>query len=251
MDRAVEQGRRQKPRSASRSVVAVWAPIVIILIGLMLAWIFLPFKEWVALFASWARALGITGVIAFAIVYVIAVTVMAPASILTLAAGIAYGAWGFPLVVVSATIGATSAFLISRLIVREKVRTLARSRPVLQAVDQAIKDEGWQVVALMRLSPLVPFNLQNYFFGATEVRVVPYVAATFFGIMPGSAMYVYLGTLGHAAATGDLGGVPQIALLVAGLAASVIVVAIIGRKAKAKLSQVGVASDSQHGTAKP
>lgn len=114
---------------------------------------------------------------------------------------------------------------------------------MLQAVDQAITDEGWQVVALMRLSPLVPFNLQNYFFGATEVRVVPYIAATFFGIMPGSAMYVYLGTLGHAAATGDLGSIPKIALLVAGLAASAVVVAIVGRKAKAKLHQIGVSSN--------
>ena len=243
MDRASDKAVSEKPAGAGRSSVAFWVAVVAALIALMLAWVFLPVNEWVALFATWTRELGVAGVLAFAFVYVVAVTAVAPASILTLAAGIAYGAWGFPLVVISATVGATSAFLISRLIVRERVRRLARDRPFLLAVDQAIKDEGWQIVALMRLSPLIPFNLQNYFFGASQVGLVPYVAATFFGIMPGSAMYIYLGTLGHAAATGNLSGGPKIALLAAGLAASALVVAIVGRKARAKLLEKGISEE--------
>ena len=45
---------------------------------------------------------------------------------------------------------------------------------------------GWKIVALLRLNPLVPFNLQNYFFGVTDIGFWPYAAATFFGIMPGA-----------------------------------------------------------------
>ena len=245
MDRAAQRDRPAIAARTGRSSAALWAGLLALVIVLMLAWIFLPIKAWVEIFATWTRELGVAGVIAFAVVYIVAVTVLAPASILTLAAGFVYGAWGFPLVVASATIGATSAFLISRHFVRQRVNNLAKQKPVLEAVDKAIKDEGWQVVALMRLSPLVPFNLQNYFFGATDIGLISYIVATFFGIMPGSAMYIYLGSLGHAAATSDLSGAPRIALLVAGFAATVVTIVVVGRKAKAKLNQIGVSSERQ------
>ncbi len=108
------------------------------------------------------------------------------------------------LVVVAATAGATLAFLIARHLVRQKVESLVEERPKFKAVDEAVSEDGWKIVGLLRLSPLVPFNLQNYFFGVTDVGLLPYVAATFFGIMPGTLLYVYLGTLGKAADAGFL-----------------------------------------------
>ena len=111
------------------------------------------------------------------------------------------------------------------------MKGLLERRPVLRVVDRAIEEEGWKIVVLLRLNPLIPFNLQNYFFGATKI-------GSFFGIMPGAAAYIYLGALGEVAASG--GGTLKTALLGLGLAATVILVVIIARKARAKLRSLGV-----------
>ena len=66
-------------------------------------------------------------------------------------------------------------------------------------MNEAVSKEGWKIVALLRLSPLVPFNLQNYFYGITDIGLLHYVPATFVGIMPGTMLYVYLGAAGTAA----------------------------------------------------
>ncbi|MEJ7685957.1 MAG: TVP38/TMEM64 family protein [Variovorax sp.] len=123
-----------------------------------------------------------------------------PVSVLTIAAGLAFGlAIGFPLVVVSATIGAALAFLVARYLAHDKVESLLQERPKFKAIQSAVSEGGWKVVALLRLSPVLPFNLQNYFYGITDLKLLEYVAATFVGIMPGTLLYVYLGAAGKAA----------------------------------------------------
>ena len=90
---------------------------------------------------------------------------------------------------------------------------------------------------LFRLSPLVPFNLQNYLFGITAVPFGSYVAATFFGIAPATAVFVAVGALGEAA----LDGRPEKwALLGGGLLATVTAVVLVTRKARALLREAGV-----------
>ncbi|MGE3150718.1 MAG: TVP38/TMEM64 family protein, partial [Pseudorhodoplanes sp.] len=115
-----------------------------------------------------------------------------------------------------------------------------QTRPVLQALDAAVKTDGRKNVGLLRLSPLVPFNLQNYFFGATNVAFVQYAVATFFGIIPGTSLYVYIGTLGRAAAASDDARISRILLLVLGFVATIAAIAIVTRKARAMLRQAGV-----------
>ena len=222
--------------------VAFWAALgLLLLIAATVAWFLLPVREWVQSFTSWTREFGLLGAVAFAIVYILAVVALAPVWPLSIAAGLAFDAWAIPLVIVSATTGASLAFLVARFIVRQRVTELTRKRPVLDAVDKAVAEEGWKVVVLLRLSPLVPFNLQNYFLGATQIGFFPYLAATFLGIMPGSAAYVYLGILARAAAAGEQGGSGlRIGLLVAGLAATIALIVIVGRKARLKLQALGV-----------
>jgi uncharacterized membrane protein YdjX (TVP38/TMEM64 family) len=222
--------------------VAFWAGLgLLLLIAAMVAWFLLLVREWVQSFTSWTREFGLLGAVAFATVYILAVVALAPVWPLSVAGGLAFGAWAIPLVIVSATTGASLAFLVARFIVRQRVTELTRKRPELDAVDKVVAEEGWKVVVLLRLSPLVPFNLQNYFLGATEIGFFPYFAATFLGIMPGSAAYVYLGILARAAAAGEQGGAGlRIGLLVAGLAATIALIVIIGRKARLKLQALGV-----------
>ncbi len=191
-------------------------------------------------FQQWIEGLGVWGVVAFGVIYVVATVLLIPASPLTLVAGLAFGLWGFPLIVVAATVGAALAFLVARYVARNKVKAIVAKRPKFKAVDEAVTEEGWKIVALMRLSPLVPFNLQNYLFGVTDIAFTRYLAATFVGIMPGSLLYVYLGSLGQQSGGGSTG---KWIFLGVGLIATAITVVLITRKAKARLAQAGVGGD--------
>lgn len=183
----------------------LWIGVAAVVVALTVAWLFLPAKEWAEAFHRWVEGLGILGPIAFGLVYVVAVVALAPASALTIAGGLAFGFWAFPLVLVSATVGAALAFLVSRAFLRDRVKRFIEPRGKLRAIDNAVSEEGWKIVGLLRLSPIFPFNLQNYFFGATRIRFVPYLAATAVGIAPGTLVYVYLGTLGKVAGDGEDG----------------------------------------------
>jgi len=121
---------------------------------------------------------------------------------------------------------------------------MTESKPRIKAVDQAVTEDGWKVVMLLRLSPMVPFNLQNYFFGVTDIKFWHYVAATFVGIMPGTAIYVYLGAIGAVAGSGSQGGALKWTFFGIGLIATVVVTVLITRKAKARLDALGVDKDS-------
>ncbi|HVC55138.1 MAG TPA: TVP38/TMEM64 family protein [Stellaceae bacterium] len=207
------------------------------LIAIGIFWYALPVGAWLDTLRQWIVGLGLHGVAIFAATYIVGAVLLAPEALLTVIAGFAYGFWGLPVVLVAATIGASLAFLIARYLARDRVRRLIAQRRTLAAVDRAVAEDGWKIVALLRLSPLVPFNLQNYLFGVTAIPFVHFVAATFFGIMPGTALYIYIGTLGTAAGERD----PlKWTLFGAGLVAGVAVVALIAAKARASLRNTGV-----------
>lgn len=219
------------------------AGVVALVVLLGLAWIVLPLRDWMQALIEAIQRLGWIGVLAFALLYVAAVIFLLPTWLLTVSAGLAYGFWAVLLVLVSATAGAALAFLIARRFARQWVTEWAQKRPYLQALDQAVKVEGWKIVGLLRLSPAVPFTLQNYVFGASSISLADFVIATFFGIIPGTTLYVYIGTLGRAAATHEPFSTPQIVLFSVGLLATVIAIVIVSRKAKMMLNQIGVTQE--------
>jgi uncharacterized membrane protein YdjX (TVP38/TMEM64 family) len=156
---------------------------------------------------------------------------------MSIAAGLVFGAWGIPVVLVSATIGAALAFLVSRHLLRARLREFVRRRPRFAAVDRAVSEAGWKIVILLRLSLLVPFNVQNYFFGVTGVPFVPYVIATAVGIIPGAVLYVSLGALGRAASVGEGSLTIKAAVFLLALVATGAVAWIVTAKAKAILEE--------------
>lgn len=196
-------------------------------------WWFLPVAAWVDAFRVWILQLGAAGVVAFVLFYIVITVVLGPASALTLTAGFAYGAWGFPLVVGSATLAAVVAFLLGRYVAQNRVSRWINRDPRLQSLYKAVNDEGWRVVGLMRLSPLIPYGVQNYLFSITEIKFLPFVLGTLVGIMPATALYVYIGSLGQV--VGKTGAL-QWALAMAGLLATILVAWVIGKKAKAALA---------------
>lgn len=138
-----------------------WIKYIGVLAALIALYQFLPLDQWINSFREWTVEQGPAGWIITIIAYAIATVLVIPGAVLTIGAGLAYGLWAFPLVVIGATMGATLAFLCGRYLARDKIQKAINQRPKFKAVDSAIKEEGWKIVGLMRLSPAVPFNLQN------------------------------------------------------------------------------------------
>ncbi|BCL37747.1 TVP38/TMEM64 family protein [Nostoc sp. MS1] len=144
---------------------------------------------------QWIDGLGSVGAIAFIALYIIATVAFLPGSILTLGSGVVFGVvWGSIYVFVGATIGATAAFLVGRYLARGWVAKKIADNNKFAAIDQAVSKEGLKIVLLTRLSPVFPFNLLNYAFGITGVSLKDYVIGSV-GMIPGTIMYVYIGSL--------------------------------------------------------
>jgi uncharacterized membrane protein YdjX (TVP38/TMEM64 family) len=171
-------------------------------------------------------------------VYVVATLLFIPGSLLTLAAGTLYGlVLGTVVVSLASTTGAALAFLIARYAARDRVRPIMEQSPKLAAVDEAIGLQGWKIVALLRLSPAVPFNLQNYLYGATAIRFWPCVLVSWIAMLPGTFMYVYIGSLGHSLAAGRPTMPAEWVLRGVGLLATVVVTAYVARLARDAIQQ--------------
>lgn len=193
---------------------------------------------------AWVENLGWLGIAAYILIYIAACVLLIPGSVLTLGAGVVFGvAKGSVIVSIASTLGATIAFLTGRYIARGWVVRKIEKRPFFRAIDEAISAEGWKIVLLMRLSPVFPFSLMNYALGLTPVKVKDYILASWIGMLPGTVMYVYIGSL--AGTLASLGGsadgqqrtTGEWALYGIGLLATLIVTVYITRIAKRALSQ--------------
>jgi uncharacterized membrane protein YdjX (TVP38/TMEM64 family) len=190
---------------------------------------------------DWVAGLGPSGVVAFVAIYVLACVFMLPGSVLTLGAGAVFGVVkGTVICSVASTLGATAAFLVGRHLARERVARRIEGNERFRAIDEAVGREGWKIVGLTRLSPVFPFNLLNYAYGITGVSLRDYFLASWIGMLPGTVMYVYLGSL--AGSLANLGGhgrgrtAAQWALYVVGLLATVAVTVFVTRIARAALA---------------
>ncbi|MDY6900054.1 MAG: TVP38/TMEM64 family protein [Cyanobacteriota bacterium] len=158
---------------------------------------------------EWIDSQGTVGGIAFMLLYIVATVAFLPGSILTLGAGFVFDVFfGSVYVFIGATIGAIAAFLVGRYIARGWVEKKISGNKKFAAVDKAVGREGLKIVLLTRLSPVFPFNLLNYAYGVTGVSLKDYVLGTI-GILPGTIMYVYLGSLAGNIATIGTGEQPS------------------------------------------
>ena len=189
---------------------------------------------------DWVSGLGPWGVLIFIAIYILACVFFLPGSILTLGAGVLFGVIkGSIIVSISATLGATCAFLVGRYLARDWVAKKIQTNEKFQAIDEAVAREGWKIVGLTRLSPVFPFNLLNYAYGLTRVSLRDYFFASWIGMMPGTIMYVYIGSLaGEVAKLGSEGRTrtsTEWALYIVGLIATIAVTIFITRIARAGL----------------
>lgn len=144
------------------------------------------------------------GIIITLIGYAIATLAMIPGSLLSLGAAAAFSsAFGFFLGVViatfcvwiGATIGGTLAFLNGRYLLRNYAEKLSEKYTIIKSIDKAVKVNAFKVVLLLRLSPIIPFNIVNYILGGTDCTTKAYFLATLIGILPGTISFVIIGAL--------------------------------------------------------
>jgi len=229
--------KRAQPSAGRTSRWFRWLSGGALILGLILAARQLPLAEVLNRAFHWIAGLGPWGPVLFVALYVVATVCLLPASVLTLGAGAVFGLmWGSIYVSCGATLGATAAFLIGRHWARDAVARRLAAHGRFAALDRAVAGEGWKIVGLARLSPVFPFSLLNYAFGLTQVRLRDYVLASWIGMMPGTVMYVYVGSLAQVA-TGNRTRTPaEWTLYGLGLLATVGVTVIVTRLARRALA---------------
>jgi uncharacterized membrane protein YdjX (TVP38/TMEM64 family) len=193
------------------------------------------------MFLEWLERIGPWGPAALAAIYIPATLLAFPGSLLTLAGGFIFGIWRTVIAVsIGSTLGASAAFLLGRFLLRDVVAERVARRPAFAAIDGAVADRGFPVVFLIRLSPLLPFNLLNYAFGLTRVRFRDYFFGSWLGMLPGTIMYAYFGSLFKNIADVLAGkiepGLAPSVLFVIGLVATVVATVMIARAASRALA---------------
>jgi len=173
---------------------------ILVVAALLFAGRVLPFREWLDTFGRWIEGLGPAGYALYVAAYALVTVLMMPAVLMMVAAGYFFGLLkGVAIVSAGATLGASLAFLIARHLARGRVERYATGQPRYKAIDAAVGKKGWRIVFLMRLSPLVPFVVSNYFYGLTAIRFRPYVLASWAGMIPLQFLYVSFGVAGREA----------------------------------------------------
>ena len=232
-----------KQPASRRRAVSRWLKGGLLLLLMVLLMVFLHHlgpQQLLQQALSMIDGLGAWGPLLFVVLYVLATVFMIPGLILTLGAGVLFGVLqGTVLASVASILGATGAFLLGRSAGRERVAAHIAKNPRVDAIDRAVSREGWKIVMLTRLSPVFPFNVLNYAFSLTRVSLRHYFWASWLGMLPGTAMYVYVGSLAGDLArvgSGETTRTPgEWALYLVGLVATVTVTLYVTHVARAAL----------------
>ena len=221
----------------AKLLVAVGAVIV-----LASAAYFFPLVPALEHVSAWLGGLGVIGAALFAVLIAVSSLCLLPASPFIIAASAVFGfSLGLLTSALGIILGAASGYFLSRLFLRKDVADQLKGRPTFKAIDQAIAEEGWKIVLLLRLCP-IPFGLANYLYGLTAIPFLPYLITTFLGAIPGLILFSHLGSAGKAGlqalASGNLNkGGGEIVLLGLSLAATIVLVVLLPRIARRALEK--------------
>ena len=144
---------------------------------------------------------------------------------------------------VGASLGATAAFLLAKTLLRESIQPFKKKYPTFDVIDQIVEIYGLRVTFLLRLSPLIPFNVFNYLMGLTSIKLKDYVIA-FLGMIPGVFAFCFIGgTLGSLSDSMNRSAmitdnVVGLILLIGGTAVTVIGMIAISVYAKKKYAEL-------------
>ncbi|XP_042503409.1 TVP38/TMEM64 family membrane protein slr0305-like [Macadamia integrifolia] len=172
------------------------ALLLLLLVAISIACYTLPIEKILKDFLLWIQLhLGSWGPLVLAVAYIPLTVLAVPASVLTLGGGYLFGLpIGFVADSIGATVGAIAAFLLGKTIGRSYVISKLKNYPQFQAVGIAIQRSGFKISLLLRLAPLIPFNMLNYLLSVTPIGIGEYILSTWLGMMPITLALVYIGT---------------------------------------------------------
>ncbi len=166
----------------------------------------------------------------FVFVYAVAVTFVIPASALTLISAPLFGFWGgLLLTIIGSNLGCHMSYWLAKFLGEDVVNKFIKSGSFIETAKEKATKNGFIFMMYARLIPLFPFAGVNYLSGIIGIRYKDYTIATFLGMLPGSAVYVYLAYSATNIKENPLGLVVSIAVLVV----FTVVVSIVKKK-KAK-----------------
>ena len=231
----VAHSQEATPRASSRWA---WLLCATAVVAVVVAMQYFHVQDLLQAVLDWIGKLGPLGPVIFVGLYVVATVFFIPGAVLTLGAGAVFGvALGSVCVSISATLGATAAFLVGRYLARDTIARKIEKNEKFATIDRAVANEGWKIVLLTRLSPVFPFTLLNYAFGLTRVKLSHYMLASWLGMIPGTVMYVYLGSLVNVGAGYRQRTTGEWILYGVGLLATVTVTVLVTRLARGALAK--------------
>jgi len=141
----------------------------------------------------WILSFGVFAPIIYIVIYTVRPLILFPASVLSLSAGLAFGAfWGTIYTLIGATGGAVLSFLVAgRLGHKLKNKTWDGKAKIIQ---EQLKKNDFIYVLLLRLIPIFNFDMISYLAGISNVRLLHFTLATLLGIIPGTFAYNFLGS---------------------------------------------------------
>lgn len=177
------------------------------------------------------RGCGLAGLAATAgLQFLVTISGVLPASLIGVAAGAAYGLMtGFIVTACGLMVGALAAFGLSRSALRPFVARRMGRHHAWHRFEHALRRDGWRMVCLVRLSPIMPFAVASYGFGLLPVTLKDYVIGSL-ASLPALALYVEAGHLARLGLSNGAGKFP-LALSILGIMATFLLAARIGRMA--------------------
>ncbi len=143
-------------------------------------------------FKNW----GLTGAAAFITFFIFGTLIFFPVTLLAFSSGVIYGGTGgFAAAIFSSTLGACVAFLLSRYFCRDWIQKKMTESAKFRAFEEDVSNRGWKIVALSRVSFILPYTALNYAFGLTRIPFSQYAWVSLIAMIPSSLLYAYLGSI--------------------------------------------------------
>lgn len=200
----------------------------------------LPLAEWMANFDLYVATLGPAGPPLYGAGFAISVALFLPVLPFSLGAGALFGFWtGLIVAILGTTGGASLSFLLARTLLRAQVEKRISHHPTFHALDRAITQSGGRIVFMTRLAPIFPFSIINMAYGLTGVRTKIYVGATALGMIPTSAVFVFLGSTAADLATPEEDMI-QTSLKIVGAVVTLIVIVLLTRFAQKAIREADI-----------